>query len=80
MILKLCKLNKENDYIVYGGTKKEVKKIKSSFFGKNLIINPTFHLKKYLIRLKKLMFVFYHIQKELLFRVMLETFLNIPPH
>ena len=39
MILKLCKLDKRNEYIVYGGTKKEVKKIKSSFFGKNLIIN-----------------------------------------
>ncbi len=38
MILKLCKLDKKNDYIIYGGTKKEVKKIKSSFFGKNLIV------------------------------------------
>ena len=39
MILKLCKLDKRNEYIIYGGTKKEVKKIKSSFFGKNLIVN-----------------------------------------
>ncbi len=38
MILKLCKLDKKNDYIIYGGTKKEVKKIKSSFFGRNLIV------------------------------------------
>ena len=79
MILKLCKLNKEMT-IFYGGTKKEVKKIKSSFFGKNLIINSHVPFKEISNRLKKLMFVFYHIQKELLFRVMLETFLNIPPH
>ena len=39
MILKLCKLDKENDYIIYGGTEKDIKKIKKSFFGKNLIAN-----------------------------------------
>jgi len=39
MILKLCKIDKRNNYIIYGGTKEDVKKIKSSYFGKNLYIN-----------------------------------------
>ena len=39
MILKLCKLDKRNNYIIYGGTKEDVKNIRSSYFGKNLYIN-----------------------------------------
>ena len=37
MILKLCKQDK-NDYVIYGGSKEEVMKIKSSNFANNLFI------------------------------------------
>ena len=39
MILKLSKLDKKNDYFIYGGSKEEVKRIKSYNFGENLFVN-----------------------------------------
>ena len=38
MILKLCKQDKKNDYVIYGGSKQEIMKIKSSNFANNLFI------------------------------------------
>ena len=39
MILKLSKLDRQNSYLIYGGTKEEVRKIKSSNFGDNLFVH-----------------------------------------
>ena len=39
MILKLSKLDKQNNYLIYGGTKEEVRKIKSFNFGDNLFVH-----------------------------------------
>ncbi len=39
MILKLSKIDKNNDYIIYGGTKKEIGSIKHSKLNSNLFIN-----------------------------------------
>ena len=39
MILKLSKIDKKNNYIIYGGTKEEVSSLKSSNFSNNLFIN-----------------------------------------
>ena len=39
MILKLSKLDKQNKYFIYGGTKEEIRRIKSYNFGDNLVIH-----------------------------------------
>ena len=39
MILKLSKLDKQNKYFIYGGTKEEARRIKSNNFGDNLIVH-----------------------------------------
>ena len=52
MILKICRLDKKNDYIVYGGTKEQVKKIKSSNFNNNLFIKKHIPYKQVSKKLK----------------------------
>ena len=80
MILKLSKLDKQNKYFIYGGTKEEVRRIKSYNFGDNLFVHNYIPYKQIHQNLRKLTFVFYHIQKKLQSLVMLEIYLIIHPH
>ena len=69
MILKLCKLDKRNNYIIYGG-KMKLKNIRSSYFGENLYMNNHIPYNEIFKNLKILMSVFYLIRRKSLFQVM----------
>ena len=54
MILKLSKLDKQNKYFIYGGTKEEVRRIKSYNFGDNLFVHNYIPYKQIHQKLKEI--------------------------
>ena len=80
MILKLSKLDKQNKYFIYGGTKEELRKIKSYNFGDNLFVHNYIPYKKIYQKLKDIDICILPYSKKLQSLVMLETYLIIHLH
>ena len=48
MIIKISKIDKKNNYFVYGGTKEQILNIKKNFNIKIFILIHTFHIQKFI--------------------------------
>ena len=77
MILKLSKLDKQNKYFIYGGTKEEARRIKSNNFGDNLIVHNYIPYKQIHQKLKDIDVCILPYSKKLQSLVMLEIYLII---
>ena len=80
MILKLSKLDKKNDYFIYGGSKDEVKKIKSYNFGENLFVNNYIAYKQIPKKLKNIDVCILPYTRKITVSGDVEIFQNTHPH